>query len=93
MTHELARLDATAQADLVRRREVKPAELVEAAIHRIERVNPKLNAVITPLFEKAMDQARSPGVSEGRLPDGAARIASFPGTASPGAATWASSDR
>jgi Asp-tRNA(Asn)/Glu-tRNA(Gln) amidotransferase A subunit family amidase len=33
----LARLDATAQADLVRRGEAAPSELVEAAIARIER--------------------------------------------------------
>ena len=35
-------LDATAQADLVRRGEASPRELVEAAIARIEAVNPKL---------------------------------------------------
>jgi Asp-tRNA(Asn)/Glu-tRNA(Gln) amidotransferase A subunit family amidase len=46
---ELAMLDATAQAELVRRREVQALELVEAAIERIERLNPKLNAVITPM--------------------------------------------
>lgn len=34
---ELAWFDATAQAELVRRKEVKPIELVEAAIARIER--------------------------------------------------------
>lgn len=39
-------LDATAQAELVRRGEVTARELVEAAIARIEAVNPKLNAVI-----------------------------------------------
>ena len=48
---ELAFLDATAQAELVRRKEVTPVEMVDAAIERIERVNPELNAVITPLFE------------------------------------------
>jgi amidase len=50
---DLAALDATAQAELVRRREVKPLELVDAAIGRIERFNPTLNAVVTPLFEQA----------------------------------------
>ena len=45
---ELAFLDATAQAELVRRKEVPAAEMVEAAITRIERLNPELNAVITP---------------------------------------------
>ena len=37
---DLAMLDATAQAELVRRKEVKPIELVDAAIERIERANP-----------------------------------------------------
>jgi len=54
---ELAFLDATAQAELVRRKEVTPAEMVEAAIGRIERLNPALNAIITPLFERARDAA------------------------------------
>ena len=53
-------LDATAQAELVRRREVKPLELVEAAIRRIERLNPRLNAVVTPLFEQARAAAADP---------------------------------
>ncbi len=57
MTNELAYLDATAQADLVRRGEITPLELVDAAIARIERVNPQLNAVIIPLFDKARSQA------------------------------------
>ena len=43
-------LDATAQADLVRRKEVKAIELVDAAIERIERLNPAINAVITPMI-------------------------------------------
>lgn len=61
---ELAWLDATAQAELVRGREVSPAELVEAAIERIERLNPELNAVILPMYEEARRTASSP------LPDG-----------------------
>jgi amidase len=55
----IGRLDATDQATLVRRDEVTAAELVAAAIDRIERLNPALNAVITPAFERALDQARS----------------------------------
>ena len=34
-SHELAALDATAQADLVRRRELSPLELVEAAVEQL----------------------------------------------------------
>jgi amidase len=59
------RLDAVAQADLVRRGEVKPLELVKSAIARIERLNPKLNAVITPLFDKARAEAASPDLPAG----------------------------
>src|SRR5262245_14399213 len=65
MTEDLARLDAVAQAKLVSDGEVLPIELVDAAIERIEKVNPTLNAVITPLFEKARAAARSPALPKG----------------------------
>jgi amidase len=55
---ELARLDAVGQAELVRRGEITAVELVEAAIARIERLNPRLNAVVTGEFERALDAAR-----------------------------------
>ncbi len=48
MTNDLAYLDATTQAELVRRGEMSPLELVDAAIARVEKVNPQLNAVIIP---------------------------------------------
>jgi amidase len=53
----LAFLDATAQADLVRRKEVTPIELVDASISRIEKLNPELNAIIFPLYEQARQAA------------------------------------
>jgi amidase len=53
--------DATGLAELVRRGEVSPAELVEAAIERIEARNPKLNAVVHTSFERARAQAAEPG--------------------------------
>ncbi len=56
---DLALLDATAQADLIRRRELRPIESVEAAIDRIDRINPDLNAVIHPRFDRALDEARA----------------------------------
>src|SRR5918998_36996 len=61
---DLSLLDAIAQAELVRRGEASPAELVDAAIARIEALNPELNAVITPLFDRARETAA------GELPDG-----------------------
>jgi amidase len=57
---ELSTLDATAQAEVVRRGEVTATELVEAAIERIEALNPTLNAVVTPTFERAIDAAAGP---------------------------------
>ena len=69
---ELAFLDATAQAELVRTRALSPLELVDRAIDRIEALNPKLNAVISTRFEGARAEARS-----GRLPDGAFRGVPF----------------
>jgi amidase len=71
MSDDLAALDATATAELVRKGSVSPRELVEDAIARIESVNDRLNAVITPLFEKARAAAAS------ELPDGPFRGVPF----------------
>jgi amidase len=68
---ELAWLDATALAELVSKGDVTPRELVDAAIARIEALNPELNAVITPMFEHAREQA------DGELPDGPFRGVPF----------------
>jgi amidase len=54
---ELATLDAMAQAALVASGECTASELVEAAIERIERTNPRINAVVVKLFERAREQA------------------------------------
>lgn len=64
-TDEFAGMDATAQAALVRKGDVTALDLVDAAISRIERINPKLNAVIHETF----DQGRALAVS-GNIPDG-----------------------
>jgi amidase len=55
---ELTWLDATAQAELVAKGETTPSELIDAAIERIERLNPQLNCVIFPRYEKARAEAR-----------------------------------
>ncbi|HEY1421078.1 MAG TPA: amidase [Candidatus Dormibacteraeota bacterium] len=60
MSTELAGLDAIGQAELVRLKEARPIELLEAAIARIEAVNPTINAVVTRLFEQAREQACRP---------------------------------
>jgi len=50
---DLSLLDATAQAELVRAGDASPAELVDSAIGRIEKVNGDVNAVIHPLYDRA----------------------------------------
>ena len=50
---DLMRLSAVEQARLIRTGEVSAAEMVEAAISAIERLNPQINAVVLPLFERA----------------------------------------
>lgn len=57
--------DGLGLAELVQKKEVKPSELVEEAISRIERLNPQINAVIHKMYELARKAA------EGDLPDGA----------------------
>ena len=57
-------LDAVGQAELAKRGEVTPLELVEASIARIEALNPQLNCVAAPMFEEART------IAQGRLPSG-----------------------
>ena len=71
MSDDTAWLDATGQAELVRSGAASPSELVDAAIARIEKLNPELNAVIHELFERARAEA------SGALPDGPFRGVPF----------------
>ncbi|GJP27655.1 amidase [Mycobacterium marinum] len=50
-------MDATDQAALVAAGEASPSELLEAAIERIERINPALNAVVIRWFDHARETA------------------------------------
>jgi len=61
---EYARYDAIGLAELIRHKKVSAAEVLEAAIARIERLNPKINAIIRPMFDQARQQ-----ITRG-LPDG-----------------------
>ena len=55
---ELA-MDATGQAELVRKGEISAGELVDRAIRRIEQLNPRVNAVVWERFDKARGEARA----------------------------------
>ncbi|UFH53842.1 amidase [Spirosoma sp. KNUC1025] len=54
---EYVKHDATALAELVRKGDVTPTELLETAINRAESVNPKVNSIVTPLYDKGRDMA------------------------------------
>ncbi|MGZ4582957.1 MAG: amidase [Mycobacterium sp.] len=58
-------MDATDQAALVAKGEVTASELLEAAIERIERSNPALNAVVIEWFEHARSVAADPDLPKG----------------------------
>ncbi|MBI5503640.1 MAG: amidase [Deltaproteobacteria bacterium] len=68
---EYAKYDALGLAELIAKREVTAAEVMEAAIAAIEELNPKLNAVIHKSYERARQQAA------GRLPQGPLRGVPF----------------
>ena len=68
---EYARLDATALSELIRQGEVTASEVLDAAIARIEALNPRINAIV----ETQYDAARA-AISAG-LPDGPFRGVPF----------------
>ncbi|HTN78050.1 MAG TPA: amidase [Acidimicrobiales bacterium] len=65
MADDLGWTDAVAQAELVRSKQCSPLELVDAAIARIERLDPYLNAVIHRMYEKARDAAAANDLPNG----------------------------
>jgi amidase len=54
---EYDQYDAMGLAELFQKGQVTPAELCKEAIDRIERVNPKLNAVVTPMYDQGRKEA------------------------------------
>jgi Asp-tRNA(Asn)/Glu-tRNA(Gln) amidotransferase A subunit family amidase len=50
---DFEKYDGLGLADLVRRGEVKGIELLETVIERIEALNPKVNAVVTKMYDQA----------------------------------------
>ena len=54
----LTRRSARELARLIRSREVSPVEVLDAHLAVIERINPKLNAIVTLAAEQARDAAR-----------------------------------
>jgi amidase len=60
-----AKYDGVGLAELVTKKKVKPIELIDEAIARAERLNPKLNFVVFKAYEQAREAAK------GKVPKGA----------------------
>src|SRR5512139_1218484 len=68
---EYDQYDGLGLAELIRTRQVSAAEVCEAAVASIHRWNPAINAVVTPMFDVAVDTLKR------GLPDGAFRGVPF----------------
>ncbi|OUS29391.1 hypothetical protein A9Q99_09845 [Gammaproteobacteria bacterium 45_16_T64] len=65
---EYLRHDALGLAELVKTKQVTPSELLETAIQRAQQVNPKVNAIISPLHQLGQEMAKqSESCAEGRF--------------------------
>src|SRR5215210_185880 len=67
---EICFREATELAGLIRARELSAEETMAACLDRIERTNPRVNAIVTPLPERAMRDARA---ADERLAEALAR--------------------
>lgn len=56
---EYRKHDATALAELIKKKEVTSQELLDIAIKRAEEVNPQLNAVVTKLYDLGKEQLKT----------------------------------
>ena len=60
MFEDYVHYDGLGLAELIAKGEVTPREVLEAAILRAEKLNPELNAIVTPLYDYAQARAKQP---------------------------------
>ena len=65
-TTELIAMSATKIAQLIREKQISATEAVNAYIDRIQKVNPKLNAVVQMCFDRALAEAKSADAARAR---------------------------
>ncbi|GIX40816.1 MAG: amidase [Leptospiraceae bacterium] len=53
---EYIKYDAIGLAELIKKKEVKPEEIIEIAIQSIEKINPKINAIIYKMYDEIEKQ-------------------------------------
>ncbi len=66
MSDELCFLPASELAQRIRRKELSARELMQASLAQIERLNPKLNAIVSLYAEQALAQARAADEKQAR---------------------------
>jgi amidase len=55
---EYVQYDGLGLAELVKSKQVHPSELLKIALERTDQVNPKLNAIIIPMYEQAKQRTQ-----------------------------------
>ena len=55
---DYSKFDAIDLANLIQNKDLTASEVIEAAIKRAEAVNPDVNAIVTPMFETALEEAK-----------------------------------
>jgi amidase len=63
---EICRLTATQMTRLIRQKKVSAREVMEAHLKQIARVNPKVNAIVTLVADRAMENARRADEAQAR---------------------------
>ena len=58
---ELLKLGALDLAEKIHRKDVKPSEVTDLFIDRVESINPALNALVVPRFDEARIEAKKSG--------------------------------
>ncbi len=68
MIEGYSKFDAIDLANLIKTKEVTATEVIESAITQAEALNPALNAIVTPMFDEALAQARIHDDTPGEAP-------------------------
>ena len=55
---EYVQYDGLGLAELVKSKQVHPSELLKIALERTDKVNPRLNAIIIPMYEQAKQRTQ-----------------------------------
>ena len=58
LSSDLVNLSAVEMVEMIKRKDVSAVELMMAHLQQVERINPKVNAIVTLLPEQAVEKAK-----------------------------------